>query len=397
MTQTDTPLRWDPWDPDLWADPHPTLRRLRHEAPLYRNDEHDFWALSRFDDIERSLKDPVTFSSAKGDILELIQANVEFPPGTVIMEDPPTHTEHRKLMSRVFTPRKVAELEPQIRKFCADCLDPLVGTSRFDLIEDFGSLMPMRVIGMLMGIPEADQEAIRDRTDANLRTQAGEKMNTERSGGLDDSHFAEYIDWRAEHPSDDLMTDLMNAEFLDSEGTVRRLTRTEVITYVSVITGAGNETTNRLIGWTGKLLAEHPEQRRDLVVDPSLIPAAIEEILRYEPPGPSVARYVTTDVELQGETVPAGSAMLLLVAAANRDERRWDDPDRFDIHREQLAHLTFGYGIHFCLGAALARIQGRIALDELLSRFPEWDIEPGAELSSTSTVRGFASLPIAVA
>jgi cytochrome P450 len=394
VTQTDTPLRWDPWDTEIWADPHPTFRRLRNEAPLYRNEEHDFWALSRFDDVERSLKDPVTFSSAKGNILELIQADVELPSGTVIMEDPPAHTEHRKLMSRVFTPRKVAELEPKIRTFCAECLDPLVGSDRFDLIEDFGSLMPMRVIGMLMGIPEADQIAIRDQTDSNLRTEAGQKMDADHQLGND--RFAEYIDWRAQHPSDDLMTDLMQSEFLDSAGQVRRLTRDELVIYMSVITGAGNETTNRLIGWAGKILAEHPDQRRDLVEDPSLIPAAIEEVLRLEPPGPSVGRYVTTDVELHSQTVPAGSAMLLLVAAANRDERRWDDPDRFDIHREQLAHVTFGYGIHFCLGAALARIQGRIAVEELLKRFPEWDVEPGAELSSTSTVRGFESLPIRI-
>jgi cytochrome P450 len=394
VTQTDAPIRWDPWDQQIFADPHPTFRRLRNEAPLYRNEEHDFWALSRFVDVEASLKDPVTFSSSKGNILELIQADVDLPPGTVIMEDPPAHTEHRKLMSRVFTPRRVAALEPRIRQFCADCLDPLEGTDRFDLIQDFGSLMPMRVIGMLMGIPEADQIAIRNRTDDNLRTEAGQKMDADQEMG--NQQFAEYIDWRTEHPADDLMTELIQGEFTDSDGEVRRLTRDELIIYMSVITGAGNETTNRLIGWTGKLLAEHPGQRRALVDDPALVPAAIEEVLRYEPPGPSVARYVTCDVELHGETVPAGGAVLLLVAAANRDERRWDEPERFDIHREQLSHVTFGYGIHFCLGAALARIQGRIALDELLKRFPEWDVANGAHLSTTSTVRGFESLPIVV-
>ncbi len=395
MTATDTPLRWDPWNAEIWQDPHPTFKRLRDEAPLYRNDEHDFWAVSRFEDVERGLKDPATFSSAKGNILELIQADIDLPPGTVIMEDPPEHTEHRKLMSRVFTPRKVAALEPQIRQFCADCLDPLEGADSFDLIRDFGSLMPMRVIGMLMGIPEEDQIAIRDQTDENLRTEAGEKMDADHEMG--NKAFEDYIDFRMENPADDLMTTLIQSEFTDHDGEVRTLTRDELVIYMSVITGAGNETTNRLIGWMGKLLAEHPDQRADIVADPALIPQAVEETLRCEPPGPSVARYVTTDVEFHGETVPAGSAMLFLVAAANRDERRWTNPDAFDIHREQLAHVTFGYGIHFCLGAALARIQGRIALEELLKRFPEWDIAPGAELSSTSTVRGFESLPITVA
>jgi cytochrome P450 len=395
----DEQVRWDPWDPVIFRDPHPTFRRLRDEAPLYRNDEHDFWVLSRFDDVERGLKDPVTYSSSHGNILEIIQSGIELPPGTVIMEDPPDHTEHRKLMSRVFTPRKVSELEPQIRRFCADCLDPLVGTDEFDLIEDFGSQMPTRVIGMLFGIPEADQAAIRDRTDANLRTRSGEKIDTETNAGtFVNERFGEYIDWRAEHPSEDLITELMQATFTDRDGTRRTLTRAELLTYISVIVGAGNETTNRLIGWTGQLLAEHPDQLQSLVDDPAGIPAAIEEVLRFEPPGPFIARYVTADVEHHGRTVPAGSAMIFLVAAANRDPRRWTDPERFDVHREPFAHISFGYGIHFCLGAALARIQGRIALEELLRRFPGWEVDTeAAELSQTSTVRGYQRLPIRVA
>jgi cytochrome P450 len=388
-------IRWDPWDPTIFGDPYPTYRRLRDEAPLYRNEVHDFWVQSRFTDVERGLKDPVTYSSAKGDIVEIIQADLELPPGTVIFEDPPEHTVHRKLMSRVFTPRKVAELEPLVRRFCAECLDPLVGAGRFDLIADFGAEMPTRVIGMLFGIPEQDQAAIRHRTDANLRTRRGERM--EAGTNIVNEQFAEYLDWRSEHPSDDLMTELMRATFIDRHGHERTLTRQELLTYISVIVGAGNETTNRLIGWLGKLLADHPEQRRDVVADPTLVPAAIEEVLRFEPPGPLVARHVTTDVEVHHRRVPAGSAMIFLLAAANRDDRRWRDAERFDIHRDVLPHLSFGYGIHFCLGAALARVQARIALEELLKRFPTWDVEPGgAKLSQTSTVRGFEALPLLV-
>ena len=207
--------------------------------------------------------------------------------------------------------------------------------------------------------------------------------------------FAEYIDWRAEHPSDDLMTELLQAEFEDETGTVRRLTREEVLTYVNVLAGAGNETTNRLIGWTGKVLADHPDQRRQLVEDRSLIPNAIEEILRYEPPAPYVGRYVARDVEVHGQTVPEGSAMLFLIGSANRDDRRYPDGDRFDIHRKIDQHLTFGHGIHFCLGAALARLEGRVALDEVLKRFPEWEVDrDGAKLATTSTVRGWETLPV---
>jgi cytochrome P450 len=209
--------------------------------------------------------------------------------------------------------------------------------------------------------------------------------------------FADYIDWRAEHPSDDLMTELLHAELTDETGTTRRLTRQEVLTYVMVVAGAGNETTTRLIGWTGKVLADHPDQRRELVQDRSLIPNAIEEILRYEPPAPHIARYVARDVEIHGETVAEGNAMLLLVGAANRDDRRYPDGDRFDIHREVSQHLTFGYGIHYCLGAALARLEGRIALDEVLRRFPEWEVDrDNAKLAPTSTVRGWETLPVVI-
>jgi cytochrome P450 len=207
--------------------------------------------------------------------------------------------------------------------------------------------------------------------------------------------FAEYIDWRAEHPSDDLMTELIQAEFEDETGKVRRLTREEILTYVNVVAGAGNETTNRLIGWAGKVLADHPDQRRQLVEDRSLIPNAIEELLRYEPPAPYVGRYVARDVEVHDQTVPKGSAMLLLIGAANRDDRRHPDGDRFDIHRKIDQHLTFGHGIHFCLGAALARLEGRVALDEVLKRFPEWEVDrAGAKLATTSTVRGWETLPV---
>jgi cytochrome P450 len=387
---------YDPYAIDINADPYPVFRRLRDEAPLYYNEPHDFYALSRFEDVERAFRDPATFISGRGGILELIKAGIEMPPGILIFEDPPTHTIHRRLLSRVFTPRRIADLEPKIRDLCAHSLDPLVGEPGFDFIADLGAQMPMRVIGMLLGIPEADQEAVRDHVDATLRTTAGKPMRVSKDFASGDM-FAEYIDWRAEHPSDDLMTELLQAEFEDETGTVRSLSRNEILTYVNVIAGAGNETTTRLIGWAGKVLAEHPDQRRELVDDRSLISNAIEELLRYETPAPHVGRCVAKDVELHGRTVPPGSAVLLLVGAANRDDRRHPDPDRFDIRREIGQQLTFGYGIHFCLGAALARLEGRVALDEVLSRFPEWEVDTeGARLAPTSTVRGWETLPVRI-
>lgn len=388
-------VHYDPYDVELNADPYPMFKRIREEAPLYYNPTHDFYALSRFDDVNSAILDHETFSSARGAVLEIIKSGMEIPPGTLIFEDPPIHNIHRKLLSRMFTPRKIAALEPRIREFTARCLDPLVGTGRFDFVQDLGEQMPMRVIGMLLGIPEEDQRHVVDHGEATIRTERGGKMSGLATGEV----FAEYIDYRAKHPSDDIMTELMNAEFEDETGTVRKLGREELLLYLTVIATAGSETTTRLIGWTGKLLSEHPDQRAELVADRSLLPQAIEEILRFEPPAPHMCRYVTRDVEYYGQTVPAGSAMMLLVGAANRDHRRFPpDGDVFDIHRgEPRQHLSFGVGAHFCLGNALARLEGRVALDEILNRFPEWEVDMSkAELSPTSTVRGWETMPATI-
>jgi len=385
---------WDPYRPDFWMNPYPVFRRLREEAPLYRNEQFDFYALSRFSDVESAFTNRGTFSSSRGDILEYIKADMDIPKGMFIWEDPPLHTVYRGVLTRVFTHKRMNELEDKIRSYCARCLDPLAGAGRFDFITDFGAEMPMRVIGMLLGIPEQDQEGIREKVDGALRTQAGKPLEVSQASYKGEG-FEAYIDWRSKQPSDDLMTELLNAEFRDETDTKRKLTREEVLIFVNLLAGAGNETTTRLIGWTGKVLGDHPDQRAELVKDPALIPNAIEELLRYEPPGPSVARYVLRDVEVQGQVVPAGSAILLLVASANRDDRRYPNGDGFDIHRQGPPHISFGRGIHACLGAALARVEGRVALGELLKRFPTWTVDlDNAKLSSTSTVRGWDNLPV---
>ena len=386
---------FDPYDVDINADPYPTYARLREEAPAYHNEPYDFWALSRFADVEGGLRDWQNFSNTRSDILDIIRSGVELPSGVLLFEDPPVHTRHRGLMSRVFTPRRMAELQDQVRAYCVRCLDPLVGSSGFDIIAELGAMLPMRVIGMLLGIPEQDQVAVRNKTDSNLRTVPGRPMEVKEEEVASGAMFADYIEWRSQHPSDDLMTQLLNAEFEDEDGETRTLTRQEVLTYTAVLAGAGNETTGRLIGWLAKVLAEHPDQRREVVENRALIPAVIDETLRFEPTGHATARYVMHDVEYHGTTIPAGSAILMILAAANRDHRRYADPDRFDIHREGTQHLTFGYGLHYCLGANLARLEGRVALDELLTRFPEWDVDHGGmELAPTSTVRGWERLPI---
>ncbi len=355
-TDTDA-VYYDPYDLEIDADPYPVYRRLREEAPLYYNEPHDFFAVSRADDVEAVLADHQTFISGRGAILDFIRADLEMPPGMLIFEDPPIHTRHRKLVSRVFTPRRMAALEPRIRAYAAASLDPIVGSGRFDFIADLGAQLPMRTIGMLLGIPEADQAALREQSDKRVRSKPGEPMAPEQdfASGTD---FAGYIDWRAENPADDLMTDLLQVEFEDETGAVRRLTREEVLTYTSLIATAGNETSAHLIAWTGKVLADHPDQRRELVEDPSLIPGAIEEVLRFESPAQQFARTVSRDVELQGAVVPKDSVMMAIMASANRDDRRFPDGDHFDIHRRDGNHLSFGHGIHFCLGAALGSAGG---------------------------------------
>ena len=381
-------LYYDPYSVELNMNPYPVFARMREEAPLYYNDKHDFYALSRFDDVNKAVIDHDTFISGRGALLEIIKSGMEIPPGTLIFEDPPIHNIHRNLLSRMFTPRKVLALEPQIREFTARCLDPLVGSGRFDFVNDLGEQMPMRVIGMLLGIPEEHQRRVADHGEATLMNEQVDLLAT---GEV----FAEFIDYRTEHPSDDIMTDLLTAEFTDETGTVRRLRRDELLMYLTVVATAGAETTTRLIGWAGKTLADYPDQRRELAENPGLIPQAVEEILRWEPPALQIARYVSRDVSYYGQTVPEGSAMLMLVGAANRDTRRFPpDGDVFDIHREQRWHMTFGAGTHFCMGNALARLEGRIALEEILKRFPEWDVDwANAAPSPTTAVRGWQAMP----
>jgi cytochrome P450 len=387
---------YDPYDFEIDADPYPIWRRLRDEAPLYYNEKLDFWALSRYDDVADGLADWQTYRSGRGSVLELIKANMEIPSGAILFEDPPEHDIHRGLLSRVFTPKKMNAVEPKVREFTQRCLDPLVGAGSFDLIAELGAQMPMRTIGYLLGVPEEDQQAIRDRLDGGLRLEEGQQGQNFSEHQFTNDDFGPYIDWRAENPSDDLMTELIRAEFTDEDGNTRRLTRDEIITYVSLLAGAGNETTTRLIGWFGKLLAENPDQRRELANDPSLIPNAIEETLRYEAPSPIQARYVSRDVEHYGQKVAEGSVIVLLNGSANRDERHFANPDRYDIHRKIDRHLSFGYGLHFCLGSALARLEGRVALDEILKRWPDWEVDwDNAVQARTSTVRGWEKLTIA--
>ncbi|OBH35583.1 cytochrome [Mycobacterium intracellulare] len=390
---TEGQIFYDPYNVEIDADPYPTYRRLRDESPLYYNEQFDFWALSRFSDVDDALRDIDNLSSAKGDILEVVKAEPVMPAGVFINEDPPLHTMHRLLVSRAFTPRKMKAIEDQVRAFCAACLDPLSSGDRLDFTVDLGAQMPMRVIGMLVGMPDSLQRSVRKVAGQRLRNKPGEPLPVSKDNYFNGNMFRDYVQWREQNPSDDLVTELLTAEFRDVNDEARRLSTEELLVLLGVIANAGTETVGRLFGWLGKLLGEHPDQRRQLVENPDLIASAVEEVLRFEPPVHNIARYVAKDVEYHGHTVAAGSALLLMTGAANRDERRIENPDRFDIQRS-VNHLAFGRGTHFCLGASLARLEGRVALEEILKRWPDWTVDMDrAVRAPTATVRGWDSMP----
>jgi len=388
-------LDYDPYDVATAFDPHPLFARLREEAPLHYSERHDVYVLSRFDDLAQVYVDRERFISGRGTILPWLRPDHEVPTviprGAFVWEDEPLHTMHRGLLSRLFTPKQLRSLEPKIRSLCAEILDPLVGEGGFDITNELGNELPMRVIGLLMGIPDVDQPALRDHyLDFSLQ-----HTTESLTGGV----LGQYVDWRVEHPSDDIMSKLLAAEFEDETGTIRRLTRAELMSCLNVVEGGGTITTKVLLGWIAKLLADHPDQRKLLIDDPSLIPNAIDEILRFEPTHLHTCRYVARDCEMHGRTIPEGSIVLLLTPAANRDPRRISDPDTFDVRRPPGPLMTFALGAHHCLGANLARLEVRIALQALLERFPDWSVDTDrARFFYTDTrYRGWDPLPLIAA
>lgn len=391
-------LYWDPFDTDLDSAPHDTWRRMRDEAPLYRNDRYDFWALSRFADVETAHKDPATFSSAHGTVLEMMSES-PMNVGMMIFMDPPEHTALRHLVSRAFTPRRIGALEDRIRQICAQLLDRHAGRSTFDYVQGFGAVLPSRVISTLLGVPEEEQEEKRHIIDRLFHIEPGVGMVNDESVSASIElavYISSLLEERLREPKDDLLTALTQAE-IDDDGRSRRLGLEEAAAFAVLLYTAGTETVGRLLGNAAVVLAEHPEQRADAVKNPEIIPNAVEELLRFEAPSPVQGRWTTSDIDLHREHLPAGSRVLLLTGSAGRDERAFEDPDRFDVRRKFNHHVSFGYGIHFCVGAALARMEGKIALEETLRRYPEWDVDwSRARRSHTSTVRGWAEVPVSV-
>jgi cytochrome P450 len=403
MTATD--VYYDPYDFSIDSDPYPIWKRLRDESPLYHNEKLGFYALSRYDDVLAGLLDQETFVSSHGITLEMIG---DEPIGIpmMIMLDPPEHTRLRKLVNRAFTPRRIDALSDRIAKICSDLLDPLVGEPRFDFITDYAGLIPPTVILALVGFPDGYAAEFRKEVDSSMQIADDvdpsaiplpQRTLVTEGGEIDSAVFGMLPDLmrqRRAEPEDDLISALVHSEIDDDDGHGRTLTADEIVGFVQLLSIAGSETVVRLLGFAGVELARNPDQLRLLADDPGLIANAVEETLRFEAPSPIQGRWVARDVELHGDVVPRGSKMALLNASADRDERHFPDPDRFDVRREIDRHLAFGYGTHFCIGAALARLEGRIALAETIKRFPRWEVdEADIRRIHTTTVRGYTNVP----
>ena len=388
---------YDPYDYAIDADPHPSWKQLRDEAPLYRNEKLDFYALSRFRDVMTASLDSELYSSAYGTVLEMMSDEPNESP-MMIWLDQPQHDRLRKLVSRAFSPRRIGELEPRIRDLCRNYLDPFRGKEGFDYVQDFGAKLPVMVISSLLGIPEEDHEQIRIWTDALLHRDPGQLQGSRKHEEVSQQlwgYFASYVAERRKRPADDMISILIDSRVEMPDGSSEKLDDTALLSFIGLLSAAGNETVARFLGWSATALARFPGERQKLVADPGLIPQAVEEILRFEAPSPVQARRVMRDTKLHGEILPEGARVLLLTGSAGRDEREYPDPDRLDIGRNIDRHVSLGYGLHFCLGASLARLEARIALEETLRRFPEWTVDwEGAEMVHTSTVRGYAKVPI---
>jgi len=390
-------VHFDPYAYAVHEDPYPFYARLRDEAPAYRNEALGFWALSRHADVLAAFKDPATFSNRHGVSLDrdAFHENADTTMSFLAM-DPPRHTRMRMLVSRGFTPRRVAELEPRVRAIAGEHLDALAGEPRCDFIADFAGKLPMDVISELLGVPKADRAELRSWADTVVHREEGVQGMPPEAGAaalrmLD--YFVRMVAEGRRSPRDDLTSALLAAE-IDGD----RLSDREVIGFLFLMVVAGNETTTKLLGNAVYWLDRNPGERAKLARDPSLIPRWVEETLRYDNSTQALARLVARDVELHGEKLREGDKAVLLVGSANRDERAFADPDRYDIERNTSKSLSFGQGTHFCLGAALARLEGRVALEALWRRFPEWRVEPEGRVRVHSVnVRGFAALPMRLA
>jgi len=384
---------YDPFDPAVHEDPYPVYEELRERFPLYRAEDSNTWVLSRYGDVEAALLDPETYSSARGifPTPSAVDMNELFLP-MMIMMDPPRHTELRSLVSRAFTARRVAGMAETVQAAADELVEPFMDSAGCDFVQDFAGPLPAVVIADLLGVPRADRDQFR--VWSSTLVQANPLLDMAGPGLAAAAslyeYFADFLTDRREKPREDLISALVQAE-VNGE----RLTDDELLGFCLLLLVAGHETTTNLLGNSAVVLAEHPEARRRMAEDPALITPAVEELLRYDSPVQGLSRTLTRDVSLHGQTMSEGETVLLLFGSANRDERAFPSADVFDIDRKPDHQVAFGRGIHFCLGAALARTEARAALGTLLRRWPHWDVDLAAATRLRSgPVRGYASLPI---
>ena len=393
-------MEFDPLSEDFFDDPYDTYRWLRDEAPVYHNEKYGFWALSRFADVVTAHRDWNTFSSEHGlTIDQLTDPDAGVKGMSIIMMDPPEHDRMRKLVSRVFTPRAMANLEPMMRGIITSHLERFDGTDAFDAVADFSGPFPVEVISTMLGVPSADQQQIRHWTDLMLLRQPGDPKPNQASmeAGLHQvMYFLDLIADKRTHPTDDMICGLIDAEVEGEDGSTHRLDDGEIAGFSVLLAAAGSETVTKLVGNGVVLFAQNPAEWAKVIADPAAAVPAVEEVLRYWAPSQYQGRFSHRPAEYHGVTIPEGQPVLLLTGAANRDEREYDEPDRFDIDRELGLRVGLGHGIHSCLGAALARLESRIAFEELAARWPSYEVDDsGLRRVQMSNVAGFSSVPVA--
>jgi cytochrome P450 len=388
----DVVMEFDPLSDDFFNDPYDTYRWLRDDAPVYFSERYGFWALSRYEDVVVAHRDWQTFTSTKGITLDqLAEDNIgSLAMSSIIFMDPPDHERLRKLVSRVFTPKAVAELEPMVRGLVTKHLDPLVGERAFDVTADFAGPFPVEVICEILGVPDGDRQQIRHWVDDMLHREPGIAAPTQKgmeSGLHTVVYLLELCREKRRHPTDDMLSGLIETGLTDEE----------VAGFGTLIAGAGSETVTKLVGGGVVLFDRNPGEWAKVLADPSTLGGAVEEILRYWAPSQYQGRRSTQDSEWHGATIPADEPVLLLTGAANRDERAYEDPDRFDIGRPMQLSVGFGHGIHSCLGAALARLESRIAFEEIATRWPEHSVvEEGLRRVQMSNVAGYSNVPVTI-
>jgi cytochrome P450 len=403
MSVTTTPVEFDPFSEEFFNDPYELYRRLRDEASVYYSERYGFYALSRFADVLAAHRDWEAFSSAHGVELFTLSKDPDEVRSyrNIIMMDPPEHDRFRALVSRVFTPRAVAALEPMIRDVITSFLEALDDAGEFDAVADFAAPFPVEVISRMLGVPESERQQIRHRIDVSLRREPGqmapspENQQAVLENGI---FFHELTVEKRESPGDDMLSRLTQVTVDRGDGVETGLDDAEITGFASLLGGAGAETVTKLVGNAVVLFSRNHDQWRKILDDREKIPRAVEEILRYLPPSQYQGRYCVEERVFDGGTIPAGHPVLLITGAATRDPRTFERADEFDIERQPGITIGFGHGVHSCLGAALARMESRVAIEELATRWRRLEVdEAGLRRVQMANVAGYSNVPVRAA